>query len=128
MSFKALLRHRGSLLRLEEQFINGTPVHRWVEVEKNVRCFLDLNFVRLGKDPTWTPEAGRPTTRTGVGFFLPRAPLVSGMRIRMTRGPAGTFAIGGAVDEAWEPQRKHHLEVSVSEVPGMLERGELDAG
>lgn len=125
MSLKSMLRHRGDLMLLEEGFVNGTPVHQWTVVKKNVRCFVDLNFVRLGKDPTWTPEAGRPTKRSGVGFFLSSAPLVPGMRVRMTKGPKGTFAIGGAVDEAWKPERLHHLEVGLEEVPGQVSRGEL---
>jgi len=121
MSFKALLRHRCDVLRLTETFLNGSPIHEWAVVATGVPVFADLNFVRLGKDPTWTPEAGRPTTRTGVGFFNRRAPIRSGDRIRMTYGPTGTFSIEAAIDEAWQPTRRHHLEVSLKEVPTQLD-------
>lgn len=121
MSYRSMLRHRCTVLRLKETFVRGIPVHDWVPVAVNVSCFVDLNFVRLGKDPTWTPEAGRPTTRTGVGFFLAGAPLRSGDRIRMTKGPSGTFSLDGALDEAWRPTAKHHMEVSLKEVPSQLD-------
>ena len=123
MSYRALMKHRVTVLRLQETFVGGLPVHQWTEVATGVRCFLDLNFVRLGKDPTWTPEAGRPTDRSGVGFFLGDAPIKNGDRIKVTRGPSGTFALEAAVDEAWQPTRKHHLEVSIKEVAGQLSTG-----
>jgi hypothetical protein len=59
MSYATLLKHRCSLLDLTEDFVNGIPVMQWGLVATNVRCFLDLNFIRRGKDPMWTPEAGR---------------------------------------------------------------------
>jgi hypothetical protein len=120
MSYAGMLRHRCEVLRLTETFLNGSPIHSWTVVAGNIPCFVDLNFVRLGKDPTWTPEAGRPTTRTGVGFFGRVAPIRSGDRLRMTKGPSGVFAIEAAIDEAWQPERRHHLEVSLKEVPQSL--------
>lgn len=124
MSYKALLRHRCTVKRLEETFINGIPSQQWVVVATNVRCFLDLNFVRLGKDPTWTAEAGRPSDRTGVGFFLGNAPIRNGDHIEMTKGPSGSFSLEAAIDEAWQPTAKHHLEVSVKEIPAQLASGQ----
>lgn len=124
MSYKAMLRHRCTVKRLQETFVNGMPVHNYVVVATGVRCFIDLNFVRLGKDPTWTVEAGRPSDRTGVGFFMGSAPIQNGDRITITRGPTGTFSLEAAVDEAWRPSSKHHLEVSIKEVPRQLNAGE----
>ena len=121
-----MLKHRADVQVLKETFLNGMPVHDWVKVATNVRCFVDLNFVRMGKDQTWTPEAGRPTMRNGVGFFLGNAPLIPGARVVVTRGPSGVFKVGGAVDEAWQPSRKHHLEVSLEEVPQQLLKGSKD--
>jgi hypothetical protein len=46
------------------------------------------------------------------------------MRIKMTRGPEGMFLIEGAVDEAWQPTRRHHLEVGVIEVPKQITKGQ----
>lgn len=123
MSYRALLKHRCEVWRMQETFIDGTPSHTWTKVITNVRCFIDLNFVRLGKDPTWTPEAGRPSDRSGVGFFMGDAPIKNGDRIVITKGPTGTFALESAIDEAWQPQAKHHLEVSIKEVPGQLRMG-----
>ena len=116
-----MLRHRCTVYRLQETIQSGLPVYDWVAVRTNVPVFLDLNFVRLGKDPTWTPEAGRPTDRSGVGFFLGNAPIRNGDQIVMTKGPAGRFSLEAAVDEAWRPSAKHHLEVSVKEVASQLD-------
>ena len=96
-------------------------------VKTNVRLFLDLGFIRMGKDPVWTPEAGRPSERTGVAFFLVSAPLKVGDWIKMTKGPEGVFEIGPAVDEPWRPTSKHHLEVSVREIPKAFAAGQPGA-
>lgn len=124
MSYAALLKHRCSLLELNETFLNGVPSSTWVEVATNVKCFLDLNFIRRGKDPMWTPEAGRPSDRSGVLFLPGTAPVKSGMRVKMVKGPTGTFLIEGAVDEAWQPTRRHHLEIGVVEVPKQISKGQ----
>lgn len=96
------------------------PVQMWAVVSQGVRCFLDLNFIRRGKDPLWTPEAGRPSDRSGVLFVEASANVKSGDRLRMTRGPHGVFQVEGAVDEAWTPTRMHHLELGVVEVGAPL--------
>lgn len=117
MSFANLLKHRFRVERLQSTFVDGVPQVDWLPVEglENVRGFLDLGFIRKGKDPIWTPEAGRPSDRSGVLFSEPK-PLASGDKIVMLRGPKGTFQIEGAVDEAWTPRRVHHLECGVVEV------------
>lgn len=120
MSFQAMLRHRCTVKRLIEGEINGIATASWQTVATNVRCFLDLNFIRKGKDPIWTPEAGRKTDRSGVLFTGNTAPLQPGDRISMTKGPTGTFEIQGAVDEAWRPTELHHLELGVIEVARQL--------
>jgi hypothetical protein len=126
MSYSSMLKHRCTLLELRESFVNGVPSSTWVEVATAVRCFLDLNFLRKGKDPMWTPEAGRPGDRSGVCFLADSAPIKSGMRIKMTKGPTGTFLIEGAVDEAWQPTKRHHFEVGVIEVPKQISKGQGD--
>jgi len=113
-----MLRHRCHILRLVETTNDGSPVHSWETVtETAIRCFLDLNFIRKGKDPIWTQEAGRPQDRSGVWFALNDAPIKSGDRIKMVKGPTGTFKVEGALDEAWRPTDLHHLEIGVQEVP-----------
>lgn len=125
MSFVGLLKQRCRLLELNETNVDGLVSHVWTVVTggDNVRCFLDLNYIRKGKDPIWTPEAGRATDRTGVLFLAPTAPVRSGQRVEMLIGPSGTFSIEGAVDEAWTPKKKHHLEVGVQEVGSVLAKG-----
>lgn len=120
MSFNALLKHRCSVDELVEGEIDGIATASWVTIASNVKCFLDLGFIRRGKDPMWTPEAGRPSDRSGVLFATASAPLKPGQRVSMTRGPRGTFEIQGAVDEAWRPLDLHHLELSVIEVARQL--------
>lgn len=124
MSYKSLLKHRCSLLELQESFVNGIPQSSWVSVAEGVKCFLDLNYIRRGKDPMWTAEAGRVSDRTGVLFLHGTAPAKSGMRVKMTFGPAGTFLIEGAVDQSWRPTSLHHLEVGVIEVPSQISKGQ----
>ncbi len=119
-----MLKQRCTLLELSEAFVNGIPQSDWVPVAENVKCFLDLNFIRRGKDPMWTPEAGRVSVRSGVLFLDGSAAVKSGMRVKMTFGPTGTFLIEGAVDEAWRPTSKHHLEVGVTEVPSQITKGQ----
>lgn len=122
MSFNGMLAHRCTLLALTSTFVDGVARTDWTPVATSVRCFLDLNFIRKGKDPMWTPEAGRPSDRSGV-LFVSSNVVKSGMRVRMTKGPTGTFLIEGAVDEAWSPKRMHHLEVGVVEVPSQISKG-----
>ena len=120
MSFNAMLKHRCEVRQLVEGEIDGIATASWQTVATNVRCFLDLGFIRKGKDPMWTPEAGRSSDRTGVLFANKTAPLRPGQRVSMTKGPTGTFEIQGAVDEAWRPLNLHHLELGVVEVARQL--------
>lgn len=122
MSFRALLKHRCNVLRLTQTSVDGSPQHVWNGLTDDagnplvLRCFLDLDYLRKGKDEYWVAEAGRPQDRTGVWFGLPDAPIKSGDRIAMIKGPTGTFEIQGAIDEAWQPAQRHHLEIGVIEV------------
>ena len=120
MSYTAMLKHRATVRRLVASDLDGMPVHTWKTVAKDVPCFLDLNFIRKGKDPVWTPEAGRTADRSGVLFLGGDTVARSADRITMTKGPSGTFLIEGAVDEAWRPTDRHHIEVGVVEVANQL--------
>ena len=123
MRYTSLLRHRADLLRMEQIKVGGLAGAHWVVVESNVRCFLDLTFIRKGRDPIWTAQGGRPSERNGVLFMHPNTDIRSGDRVRMTRGPAGTFQIEGALDEAWRPTSRHHLELGCVEVGSPLAKG-----
>jgi hypothetical protein len=118
-----MLKQRCTVKRLMDTSINGYSTFGWVDVETNVPCFLDLGFLRMGKDPMWTPEAGRPSDRTGVWFGMPKANVMSGDQIVMTKGPSGTFQLEGAVDQVWRPQDFHHLEIGVKEVGRPIAQG-----
>lgn len=128
MSFRALLKHRCTLVRLKMVAVNGSPISTWEPVEENVRCFIDLNFIRKGKDPFWTEQAGRPADRTGVLFLLGDTPIKSGDRVIISKGPKGSFSVEGAIDEVWTPSKLHHLEVGVREVATQLARGAQSNG
>lgn len=123
-----MLKHRCRVLSMSEESEDGVPVIGWDYVRDasaqpaEFRCFLDLNFIRRGKDPQWTAEAGRPADRSGVFFAMGDIPLRSGNRIEMTRGPEGTFVAEGAFDEAWTPSARHHIEIGVLEVASQIAR------
>lgn len=133
MSFNSMLKHRCQLMRLNQEAGPGSPVFGYQPVLGTdgqplvVKCFLDLNFIRQGKDPQWTPEAGRPMDRTGVWFGPSTTPVKSGDRIKMTKGPVGTFEIQSALDEAWTPSDLHHLEIGVKEVAAQRTRAAQSA-
>lgn len=131
MSYRAMLKHRCQVLRMSESSVDGVPVLGFAPVTDDFhipqvyRCYLDLTFIRRGKDPQWTPEGGRPADRTGVLFADGTMPLRSGDRVLMTKGPTGTFQAEGAFDEAWTPQGLHHIEVGVIEVAGQIARAQF---
>lgn len=128
MSFNSMLAHRCTLIQSVETSTDGSSVYAWQTVATGIPCFLDLNFIRKGKDSQWVEAAGRPKDRTGVIFFKGTAPVKSGMRIEMTTGPAGVFSIEGALDEAWTPRKRHHLEFGVIEVATLIKRTEFVGG
>lgn len=132
MSFTSMLAHRCRLIAPVETSVDGSSVYTWQTVSgaDSVSCFLDLNFLRKGKDSQWVEAAGRPKDRTGVIFFKGSQVVKSGWRIEideeaypLTRGPKGMFSIEGALDEAWTPRKKHHLEFGVIEVATAIKRG-----
>ena len=116
MSYSSLLQMRCSVYRLEEISNDGVVSQEWNVIESGIRCFLDLNFIRAGKDPTWTPDQASAQNRAGVLFLDAKSSAIPGDRIVMTTGPEGTFLIDSAMDQAWRPSGKHHLETYVSEV------------
>lgn len=123
MSFRSLLVHRCDLYDLVTNDQYGSPVTSYQKITpKPIPCRLDLNFIRQGKDAQWVAAAARPEDRMGIMFFLPSAPIQSGMRLVMARGPKGTFQIKGAIDEAWDFDSLDHYEVGVMEVSSLIAR------
>lgn len=125
MSFNSMLAHRCTLYDSVESSSAGSSTYSWVAVATDVPCFIDLNFLRKGKDMMWVEAAGRPQDRTGVIFFKGSENRVkSGQRIDITKGPNGMFSIEGALDEAWTPRKRHHLEFGVIEVATVIKRAD----
>lgn len=117
MSYRSLLKMRCSILELVETQQDGMPVHSWQTTQVDVRCFADLLFFNgPDNDPLWTADAAKPENRSGKLFLAPNAIVEPGNRIKITRGPSGTFEVQGAVDEAWTPRGLHHLECYVVEI------------
>lgn len=117
MSFRALLSHTCDLYDLRSSDDDGSPIVSYQKInDKPIPCRLDPMLVRAGKDQTWLASVARVEDRTGVMFFLPNAPLKSGLRISMVKGPPGAFEIKGALDEIWDFDSLHHYEVGVTEV------------
>jgi hypothetical protein len=122
MSLRALLTHRCTVKRGETTVVDGVAAYTWKIVKTGVRCRVDLTFIRMGKDPQWSPEAGRSPDRTGVAFFFPDAPVKVGYRFTMTAGGIeGTFEIQD-IDHTQGTRRTHHLECGIQEVPGPIAR------
>jgi len=120
MSYKSLLVHRCDVLRLDPTNEDGAARYSYVKVASDVRCRLDLSFLRPGRDQGWTPEAGRATDRSGVAFFLTGTNILPGDRIKMRKGPTGLFLLEGTLDEVQDGTKFHHLEVGVTEVAKAL--------
>jgi hypothetical protein len=119
VSYASLLVHRVDVQRATVGNIDGLDTYDWNTVATGIHCRLDLQYIRPGVDPQWTPEAGRPTDRTGVAFFPAHSNIRSGDRLIVRKGPQGTFLAEGAVDDAQDRHGySHHLEVGVREVPG----------
>jgi hypothetical protein len=119
VSYKSLLMHRVDVQRASTTEVDGMQSYEWTTVGSSIRCRLDLNYIRPGVDPQWTPEAGRATDRTGVAFFMAGANVRPGDRLVCRRGPQGTFLCEGANAEALDSKGlTHHIEVGVREVPG----------
>lgn len=126
MSFLALLAHRCDVYDLSTVSDDGSPITTYRKInDKPVRCRLDLNFTRQGKDTLWMSTAATPEDRMGVMFFLPGAPIKSGVRLKMLKGPAGIFQIKGSIDEAWGFDKIDHLEAGVGEVASLQWRAPI---
>lgn len=121
MSFNSLLKHRCTVQRNELDLSTGSAELTWTDIKENVPCFIDLMFLRSGRDPVWSPEAGRAAPRAGVAFFHAKAPIRNGDRIVVTTGPQGTFTLEMSIDEARSPSRLAHLEVFVHGLPAQLD-------
>jgi hypothetical protein len=94
---------------------------------KFLKCRLDMNFIREGKDLPPAPVAGKAPDRIGVLFTFPYAPIKAGDRIVAIENEqgkipvAGTFEIRAIPDEAIDFADRHHIEVQIIETNQELE-------
>lgn len=98
-----------------------------------LKCRLDMNFLREGKDALPAPVAGRAPDRVGVLFTYAYAPLRAGDRIvaiANERGAIpvpGTFEIRAMPDVAQDFNGPHHIEIQIIEVGQELNDGNWPA-
>ncbi len=123
-----LFNTRAEVLRMTATMSHGSPTVDWNKVDViidarlgvsgELMCWLDLNFLRPGKDAPPPVVAGRALDRIGVMFFSATDRLKSGDRIRCLSGPVtGTFEIRNNPDPAISFRTTpHHFEVQIIEV------------
>jgi hypothetical protein len=116
-----------SVVRTEhmvESMSDGVPSWDWVpygDARNAIRCRLDLNFIRPGKDAPPAQEAGRAPDRIGVMFCGSTAGIRAGDRIVTVSGPVvGTFDIKAIPDVAVDYASAHHIEVQIIETNQQL--------
>lgn len=123
-------------LQLVPATTGSRPVMDWVQATdddpalndmlKYLKCRLDMNFLRQGKDIPVAPEAGKAPDRIGVMFVGPEAPIRAGDRIvaieneRNKIPVKGTFYIRQIPDEAIDYSDVHHIEVQIVEQNQLL--------
>jgi hypothetical protein len=122
-----LFNSKVEILESVTDIIDGARVQTWakssarfdnVSAPGEMKCRLDLSFLRVGKDAPAPIVAGRSPDRTGVLFCNNTPNLKAGHIIKVIEGPhtGSQFLIKMRPDEAQNRRRTHHLEVQVFEV------------
>jgi hypothetical protein len=104
--------------------VEGRPVTTWAPVPggERLRCRLDLNFLRPGKDVLPAPVAGRAPDRIGLMFYRLGAPLKAGDRVVAVPNDNGTIPVQGTFEVRVTPDPVvgysdlHHVEAQIIEV------------
>jgi hypothetical protein len=125
--------------RLQLQVVGGQAVMDYAQATdpdpalnamlQFLKCRLDMNFIRQGKDIPPAPVAGRAPDRIGIMFTFPYAPIKAGDRIiaipnEQNKIPVkGTFEIRPIPDEAVGFSDQHHIEVQITETGQELTSG-----
>lgn len=87
-----------------------------------LKCRLDMNFIREGKDALPAQVAGRAPDRVGVLLTYSYAPLKAGDRLISIPNEMGEIPVPGSFEVRSKPDvavgysNAHHLEVQVIEV------------
>lgn len=120
-----LLNSRVEIERLQLSTSNGRAQMMWIPQPSPlnyVRCRLDLNFLRPGKDVPMAVEAGKAPDRIGVLYAETTAGFRAGDRVRAVANDIGvipqpgTFEIRVIPDVAQAYAVGHHVEIQIVEV------------
>lgn len=98
---------------------DGILTTSWVSVSglDEVRCRLEVNFYRPGKDVMLPVQAGRAPDRVGVYWVDPGTDFRPGDHLECVSGPVeGFWRVGTKPDVALSMSSLHHLEGQVVEV------------
>lgn len=94
---------------------------------ERVKCRLDLQYVRPGKDVAPPMEAGKAPDRFGVGFFLKDSGIKAGDRLETVDNDFGEQPVEGMFEIRTIPEAvvgsvsRHHIEVQVWETQQALD-------
>jgi hypothetical protein len=117
--------------RMQIAVTDGTPEMTWAQAHDPdptldytlgfMKCRIDLNFIRQGKDIPLVAVAGKAPDRTGLLICSSDAPIKAGDRIVAIPNEygetpiVGTFDIKAIPDQAIDWSGAHHLEVQIVE-------------
>jgi hypothetical protein len=121
-----------SAVRIERMGLtasDGVASMDWVPVPGGefVRCRLDLNFLRPGKDIAPAPVAGKAPDRIGLMFCAMGTPLQAGDRIVTIPNASGAEPVSGTFEVRVIPDvvvgysSAHHLEIQILETNQALD-------
>ena|SRR5882672_11051165 len=120
-----LFNSRVKVQRLDPSASNGMATYTWVDQPSPLdylKCRIDVQFLRPGKDIPKPFEAGKAPENTGVLFYSRDVKLLAGDRLVCVPNDAaelpveGVFEIRNIPDTAQDAARSHHFEVQVFEV------------
>lgn len=115
------------ILESTTTIVEGARVQEWAKSTTSfdptcapgeMKCRLDLIFLRPGKDAPAPVVAGRTPDRTGVMFCNMTTALRGGHIVRVIKGKdlGCSFLIKSRPDAAEDFSTAHHIEVQVNEV------------
>jgi hypothetical protein len=115
------------VLEATTDIVDGARVQTWAKSSATfdptcapgeMKCRLDLIFLRPGKDAPAPVVAGRSPDRTGILFCSNTPALQAGQIIKVITGPhlGAMFLVKIRPDEAQAYSGTHHIEVQVNEV------------
>jgi hypothetical protein len=122
-----LFASRVEILEAITDIVDGARVQSWNKSTANfdptcgageMKCRLDLIFLRPGKDQPAPVVAGRTPDRTGVMYCSYTPALQGGQVIKVINGPftGSMFLLKMRPDEAQAFNSTHHIEVQVFEI------------